>query len=75
MEETKSSAPFKFTVPGFNEIIAVTGFDEIIATKSRAQTVEEYLKDAIDNEMVYKNSPMYIGGILSYENDAPIEIW
>jgi hypothetical protein len=38
------------------------------------QDITDYLKDAKDNAKEY-NSALYVEGILSDENDAPIENW
>ena len=60
----------------FNSIkLTMIGLSETEADRSRAQTVEEYLKVVVENEMVYKDSPMYVARILSYEIDIPIENW
>ena len=38
------------------------------------QAVTEYLMDVKDNATEY-NSALYVASILSFEDEAPIEIW
>ena len=57
----------------FNRFITIA-FDEKDVKRSKVQAIEEYLMDVKDNAREY-NSALYVEGILSYENDAPIENW
>ena len=65
MEGTNASLLYKFCT--------ITCDDEI-ATKSKMQTVQDYLNDSIQNEKEF-NSPMFGTGIFSHEKHAPIENW
>ena len=57
----------------FNRFITIA-FDEKDVKRSKVQAIEDYLMDVKDNAREY-NSALYVEGILSYENDAPIENW
>ena len=57
----------------FNRFITIA-FDEKDVKRSKVQAIEEYLMDVKDNAREY-NSALYVEGIFSYENDAPIENW
>ena len=41
---------------------------------SKIQAVQDYLNDAIQNEKEF-NSPIFLTGIFSYEQNAPIKNW
>ena len=49
-------------------------FEKEHSTKSKLQTVKDYLKDVEINEKEY-NSSMNVMGISSYAKDASIEYW
>ena len=57
----------------FNRFITIV-FDKKDVKRSKVQAIEEYLMDVKDNAREY-NSALYVEGIFSYENDAPIENW
>ena len=65
MEETKASLLYK---------LCTITFDNEIATKNKFQPVQDYLNEAIQNEKKF-NSSMFVTGIFSYEENAPIENW
>ena len=49
-------------------------FDDEIAAKSKFQTVQDNLNDAIQNEKEF-DSPIFVTEIFSYEENMPIENW
>ena len=64
--EIRKSIPVFFTTIRFHD-------EEI--NKSRLQRVEEYLQDNIANETAHKDSLMYVSGIFSYKENAPVNRW
>ena len=44
------------------------------ANRSKMQAIVDYLMDVKDNAKEY-NSALYVAGIFSFENEAPIENW
>ena len=65
MEATKISI--------FNKFITIE-FDKKDANRSKMQAITEYLMDVKENAKEY-NSALYVAGIFSFEDEAPIENW
>ena len=57
----------------FNKFITIE-FDKEDTNRSKVQAIADYLKDVKDNAKEY-NSALYVAGIFSFENEAPIENW
>ena len=57
----------------YNRFITIE-YDKKNASRSKMQAVTEYLMDVKDNATEY-NSALYVASILSFEDEAPIEIW
>ena len=57
----------------FNKFITIA-FDEKDVKRSKVQAIEDDLMDVKDNAREF-NSALYVEGIFSYENEAPIENW
>ena len=65
LEDTKISI--------FNKFITIE-FDKEDANRRKMQAIADYLEDVKDNAKEY-NSALYVQGIFSFEDEAPIENW
>ena len=56
-----------------NKFISIE-FNKEDATRSKRQTIAEYLWDVVDNAKEYE-SAVYVQGIFTYEDNVPVENW
>ena len=59
----------------FSLKITTIPFSEADSSKSKTQTIIDYLKDVEQNENTYKKSPINVSDIFIHEEGATIETW